>query len=162
MKFLGSISLTGFMKYLGLGTISPVSLGFFLQDHFVVLGRGIVIGPEPIIQMHIGFPLVALKVTVMQMMETVIDGNPQFPLENQLLEPGMSLSRRECIVLDVHQHVDGMRGQDPVNQHTAENNQVLNGMHVHTGPGPDIDVLVMEVVHPLEERRPVHETMDPV
>ena len=26
----------------------------------------------------------------------------------------------------------------------------------------DIDVLVMEVVHPLEERRPVHETMDPV
>ena len=150
MKFLGSISLTGFMKYLGLDTISPVSLGFFLQDHFVVLGRGIVIGPEPIIQMHIGFPLVALKVTVMQMMESVIDGNPQFPLENQLLEPGMSLSRRECIVLDVHQHVDGMRGHDPVNKHTAEDNKLLYRMHGNSGPGPDIDVFVMEVVHRLK------------
>ena len=143
------------ISYCLLGTVPHIFLGLLLQDRFVGLGRAIVISAEPIIQRHIGFPVVALKMTVMQMMETVIDGNPEVPLENQLLEPGMPLSRRERIVLGIHQHMDGMRGQDPVNQHTAENNQVLNGMHGHTGPGPDIDVFVMEVVHPLEERRPV-------
>jgi len=120
------------------------------------------IGPEPMIQRHRRFPVVALEEAVMQVMETVTNGYPEVPLENQLLEPHMPLSRRECVVLGVHQHVDGMRGHDPVNQHTAEDNQVLNRMHGNSGPGPDIDVFVMEVVHPLEERRPVQETMDPV
>jgi len=129
----------------------------------VGLGRAIVIAPEPIIQRHHGFPIVALKEAVMQMMEiTAGTTNPEVPLENQLLEPGMPVSRRERIVLGVHQHMDGMRGHNPVNQHTAEDNQVLNWMHGQTGPRPDIDVFVMEVVHPLEERRPVHETMEPV
>ena len=74
----------------------------------------------------------------------------------------MPQSRREHVVLGVHQHVDGMRGHDPVNKHTAEDNKVLYRMHGNSGPGPNIDVFVMEVMHPLKERRPVQETMDPI
>ncbi len=126
-------------------------------------GRAIVIGPEPIIQRHKGFPVIALEVAVMQVMEiTAGTANPEVSLDNQLLEPGMPLGWRKRVVLGVHQHVDRMRGHNPVNQHTTEDDQVLNRMHGHPGPGTDIDVFVMEVVRPLEERRPVHETMDPV
>ncbi len=116
------------------------------------LGGAIVIGPEPMIQRHHGFPVVALEVAVMQVMEiTAGTGNPEVSLEDQLLEAEMSLRRGERVVLGVHQHMDGMRGYDPVNQHTAEDNQVLNGMHGQTGPGPDVYVFVMEVVYPFEE-----------
>ena len=94
------------------------------------LGRAIVIGPEPMIQRHHGFTVIALKVTVMQMVEiTAGTANPKVPLDNQLLEPGMPLGWRERVVLGIHQHVDGMRGHDPVNQNTAEDNQLLNRMH---------------------------------
>ena len=75
------------MKYLGLGTISHVSLGFFLQDHFVGLGRAIVIGPEPIIQWDYWFPIIALEEAVMQVMETVTFRYLEVSLEKQLLEP---------------------------------------------------------------------------
>ncbi len=127
------------------------------------LGRAIVIGPEPMIQRHHGFPVVALEVAVMQMMEiTAGTGDPEVSLEDQLLEPEMPLRRGKRVVLGVHQHVDGMRGHDPVNQNTAEDNQVLNRMHGQTGPGPDVDVFVMEVVYPFEEGGPVQETMEPV
>ena len=82
------------------------------------------------IQRHHGFTVIALKVTVMQMVEiTAGTGDPEVPLEDQLLEPEMPLRRGERVVLGVHQHVDGMRGHDPVNLHTAEDNQVLNRMH---------------------------------
>ena len=54
------------------------------------LGRAIVIGPEPMIQRHYGFTVIALKVTVMQIVEiTAGTANPKVPLDNQLLEPGM-------------------------------------------------------------------------
>ena len=82
------------------------------------------------IQRHHGFPVIALEVTVMQVVEiTAGTGDPEVSLEDQLLETEMLLRRGERVVLGVHQHVDGMRGHDPVNQHTAEDNQVLNGMH---------------------------------
>ena len=58
-------------------------------------GRAIVIGPEPMIQRHHGFPVVALEVAVMQVMEiTAGTGDPEVPLDNQLLEPGMPLGWR--------------------------------------------------------------------
>ena len=104
------------------------------------LGRAIVIGPEPMIQRHHGFPVVALEVAVLQMMEiTAGTGDPEVSLR-PALEPEMPLRRGKRVVLGVHQHVDGMRGHDPVNQHTAEDNQVLERMHGQTGPGPDVDV----------------------
>ena len=98
----------------------------------------------------------------MQVMENVSCRYLEVSLEKQLLEPHMPQSRRERVVLGVHQHVDGMRGHDPVNKHTAEDNKVLYRMHGNSGPGPDIDVFVMEVMHQLKERRPVQETMDPI
>ena len=56
------------------------------------LGRAIVIGPEPMIQRHHGFTVIALKVTVMQMVEiTAGTGDPEVSLEDQLLEPGDAL-----------------------------------------------------------------------
>ena len=120
------------------------------------------IGTKPIIQRHSAFPVVTLKETVMQLMETITSRYPLLPLKNQPLEAYMPQCWREGVVLGVHQHVNGMRGHDPVNKDTAEDNQVLNRMHGNSGPRPDIDVFVMEVMHPLKERRPVQETMDPI
>ena len=74
----------------------------------------------------------------MQVMENVSCRYLEVSLEKQLLEPHMPQSRRERVVLGVHQHVDGMRGHDPVNKHTAEDNQLLNRMYGNSGPGPDM------------------------
>ncbi len=127
------------------------------------LGRAIVIGPEPMIQRHDGFSVIALEVTVMQMMKiTAGTANPEVSLEDQLLKAEMPMMRVDGVVMHVHQHVDGMRGHDPVNQHTAEENNVLNRMRGKSGPGPGVDVFVMDVVYPFEEGGPVQETMDPV
>ncbi len=120
------------------------------------------IGTKPIIQRHSAFPVVTLKETVMQLMETIISRYPLLSLKNQPLEATMPQCWREGVVLGVHQHVNGMRGNDPVNQDTAEDNQVLNRMHGDARPRPDIDVFVMEVVNSPIERRPVQKTMHPV
>ena len=120
------------------------------------------IGTKPIVQRHSAFPVVTLEETVMQLMETITSRYPLLPLKNQPLEAYMPQCWREGVVLGVHQHVNGMRGHDPVNQDTAEDNQVLNRMHGDARPRPDIDVFVMEVVNSPIERRPVQETMYPV
>ena len=120
------------------------------------------IGTKPIVQRHFAFPVVTLEETVMQLMETITSRYPLLPLKNQPLEAYMPQRWREGVVLGVHQHVNGMRGHDPVNQDTAEDNQVLNRMHGDARPRPDIDVFVMEVVNSPIERRPVKETMYPV
>ena len=89
-------------------------------------GRAIVIGPEPMIQRHDGFSVIALEVAVMQMMKiTAGTANLEVSLEDQLLEAEMPMMRVDGVVMHVHQHVDGMRRHDPVNQHTAEENNAL-------------------------------------
>ncbi len=41
-------------------------------------------------------------------MRTDGTATPKVSLEDQLLEPGMPLSRGKRVVLGIHQHVDGM------------------------------------------------------
>ena len=80
-----------------LGTEPHVFLGLLLQDRFVGLGRAIVIGPEPMIQRHHGFPVVAFEEAVMQMMEIAAGtANSEVSLEDQLLEAEMPQMGSGC------------------------------------------------------------------
>ena len=58
--------------------------------------------------------------------------------------------------------VQWMRWDDPVNQHAAEIQQVLDGVHRQPRPRPGIHVLVMQVVGRLVQRFPVSQTVYPV
>ena len=65
-------------------------------------------------------------------------------------------------MLCVHEHVNGMRGDNPVNQDATVVKDMLNGVHGQARPRADIDIFVMQIMPSLVERRPMQETMSPI
>ena len=128
----------------------------------VYLGRPVVVRAEPHVERKVVFPVIALEVAVMQLMEIRGSRNAGVSLDDERLEPDVTLCRGERGVLRIHQHVDRVRGHDPVNQNATEVKNMLNRVHGQAGPRPDVDVLVMEIVPGLVERRPMQQTMRPV
>ena len=102
-------------------------------------------GTEPQVQGKIGFPVIALEIAVMQLMEIGGCRNTRSPLDLQLLKSDVTLCRCKGGMLGVHQHMDRVRGYDPVNQDAAEVKNMLERVHGQSGPGTDIDVFVMEM-----------------
>ena len=54
-------------------------------------------------------------------------------------------------MLCVHEHVNGMRGDNPVNQDAAAVKDMLNGVHGQARPRADIDIFVMQIMPSLVE-----------
>ena len=52
-------------------------------------------------------------------------------------------------MLGIEQEMNGVGGHHPMDQHDAEIQEVLDGMHRHAGPGPHVNVLVVQVMHGL-------------
>ena len=117
---------------------------------------------EPEVERNVRFPVVALEVAMVQLVE--VGAGRDFPLlsDHHVLEPHMALGRGEGRVLRIQDHVDGMGRHHPVDQDAAVVQDVLNRMHGQAGPRTDIDVLVVQVVAGLVEGRPVQEPMHPV
>ena len=58
-------------------------------------------------------------------------------------------------MLCIHEHVNGMRGDNPVNEDAAVVKDMLNGVHGQAGPRANIDILVMQIMPRLVEWRPM-------
>ena len=126
------------------------------------LGRAVVAGPEPDVEGNVQPTVVAFEIAVVQLVE--IGCSPQFGLavDDDRLEAGVRLRRRERGELPVHDSVDRVRGYDPMDQHAAEEDDVLERVHRQAGPGTGVDVaVVQEVRHPVEGR-PVQEAVGPI
>ena len=54
-------------------------------------------------------------------------------------------------MLCIHEHVNGMRGDNPVNEDAAVVKDMLNGVHGQAGPRANIDILVMQIMPRLVE-----------
>ena len=65
-------------------------------------------------------------------------------------------------MLCIHQQVNGMRGDDPVNQQATVVKDMLNWVHGQARPRANIDIFVMQILPRLVERRPMQQPMDPV
>ena len=110
---------------------------------------------EPQVEGKVRFPIITLEVTVMQLMEKRSSRNYYVSLDDEHLESDVALCWGESCMLSVHQHVNGVRGDNPVNKDAAEINNMLNRMHGQSGPRADIDVFMMEKVRGFVERRPM-------
>ncbi len=120
------------------------------------------IGAKPHVERQVIFPIVALEVAVMQLVEIRSSWNTSVSLDGKRLEPNVPLCWGERGVMCVHQHVDWVRGHNPVNQDATEVEDVLNRVHGQSGPWSDVDIFVMEVVPSFVEQPPMQETMGPV
>ena len=58
-------------------------------------------------------------------------------------------------MLCIHEHVNGMRGDNPVNEDAAVVKDMLDGVHGQTRPRADIDIFVMQIMPSLVEGRPM-------
>ena len=114
---------------------------------------------EPV-QRQRGFPVVAIKESVMEVVKIRARGQPA--LEDGAFEPVMPPRRRQGRVLGVEEKMDRVRRHHEVDQDHAEIQEMLHGMHGQPGPRAGVDVLVMQIMHGLVERRPVNGAVDPV
>ena len=110
---------------------------------------------EPQVEGKVRFPVIALEVAVMQLMEIRGGRNSYFSHYDERLKSDVPLSRCERGMLCIHNHMDWMRWYDPVKQDTAEINNMLNRVHRQSGPRTDVDVFVMEEVRSFVERWPM-------
>ena len=111
--------------------------------------------PEPMVKWHVGFPVITLEIAVMQLMEIRGRRNLNVLFDDQFFEPDMTLCWRECSVLPVHQHMDRVRGHDPMDQDAAEVKNMLKRVHSHARPRTDVNVFMMKIVRGLVKRRPM-------
>ena len=58
-------------------------------------------------------------------------------------------------MLCIHEHVNGMRGDNPVNEDAAVVKDMLDGGHGQARPRADIDIFVMQIMPSLVEGRPM-------
>ena len=117
---------------------------------------------EPMVEGNVRFTVVALEVTMVQLMEIGTSRKLAILPDYHVLEPDVALGRSERRVLHVQDHVDRMGRHNPVDQDAAVVKNVLDRMHGQAGPRTDIDVLVVQIVAGLVEGRPVQEPMHPI
>ncbi len=117
---------------------------------------------EPFVERKIDFAIVALEVSVVQLMEVGCRRDPPITLQQEFVEADMTLCGSEGSVLGVHQQVDGMRGHNPVDQYGAEVNDMLDRVHGQARPWSDVDVLVVKIVSRPVERWPVCDAVCPI
>ena len=101
---------------------------------------------------------------------TVVQAMVQLVMKRRQKDHGPASKRQRFIAavtgactnrvpLHVKENVNRMRGQHGVNQHTAEIQKVLNGVHGKSRPGPGALVSVVHCMYPLIYGLPVQETV---
>lgn len=115
-------------RLVGFGGYAMNRLALFAHDR-VCFGRSVVLGSEPFVERDVGAAVVALKIAMVQLVEVVAGAYADFTWEGQLFEPDVALGWGECGVLRVHQHVDRVGRQDPVEEDAAEVDDVFDGVH---------------------------------
>lgn len=134
----------------------PGSPGFAL---LTVGPRPVLETAEPFIERDGAFTVVTIEVTVVQVVKVRAEANliAQFAFK-----PRMPGRRGQRGVLGIEQKMNGVRGNDPVNQRDAEIEHVFDRMHRHAGPRAGVDIVMVQVMNAVVQRLPVDQTVDPV
>jgi len=74
-----------------------------------------VVRTEPVIKGYIWFAIIALEVTMVELMEIRTTGSIDLVIDDYLFKPNVALGWRQRSMLCIQQQVNGMRGDDPVN-----------------------------------------------
>ena len=84
---------------------------------------------KPLVPRHFQITVVAFEVTVMHLVMKGTQCQPVLVLDQQPFKTRVGCCGGQCLMLHVKQDVDGMRGDNPVDQHRAEKQQMLHRMH---------------------------------
>ena len=84
---------------------------------------------EPVIKRYIRLSIIALEVAMVELMKIRTTGNIDFAINDYFFKTNVALGWRQRSMLCIHQQVNGMRGDDPVNQQATVVKDVLNWMH---------------------------------
>ena len=106
--------------------------------------------------------VVVLEVFVMEVVGIAVRCDRRLLADDDPLEPGMAVRRRQPGMKQLEQCVDRMRGHDPVDEHAGEIEQMLDRVHRDARPGARVDVVVMQLVHRAIERRPMNQPVHDV
>lgn len=97
---------------------------------------------------------------MVQVVEVIAGDGPV--AEGEAFKSKVAHDRGYPKMLGVEEEVYRVGGDDKVDQHTAEVEQVLYRVHRQTGPGPRVGVQVMDAVHVLEQRPPMEQAVGKV
>jgi hypothetical protein len=87
---------------------------------------------------------------------------PFFVLDENTLKPGVCCDSRQCVHLQMEDHVNGMTGDDPMDRNGPKIHCVLNRVHRQARPRTDVCIPMVKGVCGAVKPRNVQGAMDPV
>ncbi|EEF25311.1 conserved hypothetical protein, partial [Ricinus communis] len=138
---------------------APCLLHEALVHALLGLGRTVVESPEPLVERDDAIGVIALEILVMEIVVVAVGIDGALLADDDLVEAGMARCRGKACMRQVEDRMDRIGRHDPVDQHTGEIEKVLDRVHGKTGPRAGIDVVMMQLVDRMIQRRPVDEAM---
>ena len=101
---------------------------------------------KPLIQRYISSAIIAVEITMMELMKKVSSSKDRFTPNPNTLESTMPGDCTQCWKIHVEKNMNWMWRDNKMNKHATEIERMLDGMHRYSSPGSDIDISMVHCV----------------